>query len=141
MRNERLFIIVCAAVALSIGHHADHVLRGTHVGWPVSGEVTPFTFSLGVYPAIAIGLYLSYRGRAGAGFWAMLMGGGALFVGLTHFGPFAAEPAHEILDGYAAPVAGLAAFALLLTLLAVLAAHAALEGYLWTRARRLGGGA
>lgn len=141
MRSERLFIIVCAAVALSVGHHVDHVLRGTHVGWPVTGEVTPFTLSLGVYPAVAIGLYLSGRGRAGAGFWALLAGGGALFVGLTHLGPFAAEPPREILDGYAAPVAGLVAFALLLTLLAVLAAHAALESYLWARARRPGGSA
>jgi hypothetical protein len=33
-------------------HHADHVLRADHSGWPFQAEVTPFTFSLLIYPML-----------------------------------------------------------------------------------------
>lgn len=41
-----------ALLAIGLVHHADHVLRYDHSGWPFISEVTPFTFSLIVYPAI-----------------------------------------------------------------------------------------
>ncbi len=46
-RSEKL-LLLAAAVALI--HHADHVLRVDHSGWPFLPEVTPFTFSLAIYP-------------------------------------------------------------------------------------------
>lgn len=41
-------------VALLFGllHHADHVLRADHSGWPFIDRVTPFTWSLLAYPLL-----------------------------------------------------------------------------------------
>ena len=41
------------ATFMSLGHHLDHVLRGNHVGWPLTEHPTPFTYS--VYPLILLG--------------------------------------------------------------------------------------
>lgn len=60
-----LFKLALLAGAFGIGHHIDHVLRGNHVGWPLIDEATPFTYSLGIYPFIVVGLYLHLRGRIG----------------------------------------------------------------------------
>ncbi len=45
--SERLLLL---AAVLAVIHHADHVLRADHSGWPFLPQVTPFTFSLLVYP-------------------------------------------------------------------------------------------
>ncbi len=50
-----------AVVVLAMLHHADHVLRGDHSGWPFKDEFSPFTISLIVYP-IAV-LILLQRSR------------------------------------------------------------------------------
>jgi hypothetical protein len=39
-------------VILGVLHHTDHVLRWDHSGWPFRPQVTPFTFSLLVYPIL-----------------------------------------------------------------------------------------
>jgi hypothetical protein len=54
--------LALATAGLGLLHHADHVLRFDHSGWPFKPEVTPFTWSLLVYPLIA--LLLALRGRA-----------------------------------------------------------------------------
>jgi hypothetical protein len=41
-----------AIVILGVLHHTDHVLRWDHSGWPFRPQVTPFTFSLLVYPIL-----------------------------------------------------------------------------------------
>lgn len=51
--------LVYGATVLSLGHHLDHVVRGNHTGRPLTDQVTPFTYSLGVYPLILLGLCLS----------------------------------------------------------------------------------
>ncbi|HEX8844430.1 MAG TPA: hypothetical protein VF791_07290 [Pyrinomonadaceae bacterium] len=45
--SEKLLLL---AAALAIIHHVDHVLRADHSGWPFLPQITPFTFSLLVYP-------------------------------------------------------------------------------------------
>ncbi len=40
-------------LVLGILHHIDHILRHDHSGWPFTNEITPFTYSLVVYPLIA----------------------------------------------------------------------------------------
>lgn len=55
---ERLAIVT---TGLAILHHTDHVLRVDHSGWPFRADVSPFTYSLLVYPAIAV-IFLA-RGR------------------------------------------------------------------------------
>lgn len=49
--------LLTASLSLAILHHADHVLRVDHSGWPFRPEVTPFTFSLLAYPMILFALF------------------------------------------------------------------------------------
>lgn len=48
---EKLLI---AIVPLGILHHTDHVLRADHSGWPFRPEVTIFTYTLVIYPLLAL---------------------------------------------------------------------------------------
>jgi hypothetical protein len=122
---------------MSLGHHLDHVIRQNAVGWPLTDQVNAFTVSLIVYPVIAAGL-LSYRaGRVGPGFWALVSGGGAVFVSAVHFGPAAVEPPELILGHYQPPILGWLAFAWLVALAAVLAITCVYETRLWWRGRRV----
>ena len=57
-RAERLTIVTAT---LGMLHHVDHVLRFDHSGWPFRPDVSPFTFSLLVYPIIAAILLLKNR--------------------------------------------------------------------------------
>jgi hypothetical protein len=57
-----------------------------------------------IYPIIITGLLLYLAGWVGLGFWALVSGGGAVFVSDVHLGPYAVEPA-MILAGYDSPVA------------------------------------
>lgn len=41
MRNRRLYALILIALVLALGHHLDHIIRGNHVGWPLTGEVNP----------------------------------------------------------------------------------------------------
>ena len=96
MRNGVLYGLIALAALLSVGHHLDHAIRGNHVGWPLTAEVTPFTDRLGGYPLILVGLLLSWSRRVAPGYWALLSGSGALFVGAIHFGAAAIESPADI---------------------------------------------
>ena len=130
--------VVLLAAVLSLGHHLDHVVRGTHVGWPLTPEPTPFTYSLVVYPLLLLGLALSRSGRVGPGSWALLSGGGALFLAAVHLGPGAVEPLGDVVAGHASAPLGRLAVAELLALLGVLLGHAAYAGRTWWRGRPRG---
>ena len=114
--------LTLAITGLSVAHHVDHVLRGV-TGWPLDGGFNPFTLSLFVYPAIGAGWLLSRRGRAGPRFWALLAGGGALFVLAVHVGPAAGDSVATIPDQHASPLADVLALAVLAVFLAALVAH------------------
>lgn len=45
-------ILLMATILVGLAHHADHVLRVDHSGWPFRPEVTPFTYSLAAYPIL-----------------------------------------------------------------------------------------
>jgi hypothetical protein len=45
------------ALAFTVLHHIDHVLRVDHSGWPFRADVSPFTFSLLAYPMILFALF------------------------------------------------------------------------------------
>lgn len=49
--------LLLAALLLALLHHADHVLRVDHSGWPFTARVSPFTFSLLAYPMILFALF------------------------------------------------------------------------------------
>jgi hypothetical protein len=136
MHSQTLYRLTWLALGLSLGHHLDHLIRGNAVGWPVTDEVNAFTFSLVVYPVIATGLWLYRAGRVGAGFWALVSGGGAVFVAAVHFGPAPAEPPELILGGYDPPILGWLAFGWLASFVALLAITCLYETRLWWRQRQ-----
>ena len=136
MHSRALYRLTYLAAALSLGHHLDHVIRHNAVGWPLTDQVNAFTLSLVVYPVIATGLLLYRAGRVGPGFWALVSGGGAVFVSAVHFGPSAVEPPELILGGYGLSILGWLAFAWLVTFVAVLAITSLYETRLWWRQRQ-----
>ena len=135
MVNSRLYALIIIALALAVGHHIDHIVRGNHVGWPLTAEVNAFTFSLLVYPLILTGLVLSRMGRIGPGTWVFLSGGGAIFLAVIHFGPWAIEPPGDIIGLYDPPLIGWLAFGWLLALIGVLATTTIYEVRLWLQHR------
>jgi hypothetical protein len=108
--NRILYGLIFVAMFMSFGHHIDHVIRGNHVGWPLTGHATPFTYTLGVYPLILLVLYLYASGRVGPGYWASLSGWGVIFVAAIHFGPSAVEPPADIINLYEPRIVGWLAF-------------------------------
>jgi hypothetical protein len=136
VHSRILYFLTFLAAGMSLGHHVDHLIRGNAVGWPVTEQVNAFTMSLLVYPVIVVGL-LAYRaGRVGPGFWALVSGGGAVFVGVVHFGSAAVEPPELILGHYDPPILGWLAFGWLVTFVAVLAITCVYETRLWWQQRR-----
>src|SRR6266511_838285 len=131
-----LYQLTWLAAAMSLVHHLDHLIRHNAVGWPLTDEVNAFTISLIVYPVIATGLLLYRAGRVGPGFWALVSGGGAVFVSAVHFGPAAVEPPELILDHYDPPILGWLAFTWLVTFATVLAITSLYETRLWWQQRQ-----
>jgi hypothetical protein len=79
--------------------------------------VTPFTYSLVIYPFIVLGLYLYASGRVGPGYLAILSGSGTIFLIAIHFGPTAVEPPADIIDKYEPRIVGWPVFGWLVLLL------------------------
>ena len=52
--TRRSMVLLGVATGLGLLHHVDHVLRVDHSGWPFLAEVTPFTYSLAVYPLLLV---------------------------------------------------------------------------------------
>ena len=114
-----------AATIFGVLHHADHVIRGNHSGWPFQEAVTPFTFSLLIYALILPGLYLTARGRLVAGYHLFVALVGLALVFAVHFvGEGREAPMRDIYEVYGSPAAGLLALAVLAALLISLAALA-----------------
>ena len=136
MRSRRAYALIYLVAVLSLGHHIDHAIRGNHTGWPLTEHVTPFTYSLAVYPLILLGLYLSRTGKAGAGYWLALSGLGAVLLAAVHLGPTALEPPGDILNGYSTPLPGWLAFGWFLLFIAVLAVLFLHEAHAWWQQRQ-----
>jgi hypothetical protein len=134
--NRILYGLIFLAMFMSLGHHIDHVIRGNHVGWPLTSEVTPFTYSLVVYPLTLLGLYLYASNRVGPGFWAILSGLGVIFVAAIHFGPAAVEPPADIINLYEPRIVGWLAFGWLAVFIAVLLGTCIYELRSWFRQRK-----
>lgn len=117
--RRALLGLATTAMIFSLLHHADHVVRGSHSGWPFEAEVTPFTFSLVIYALILPGIYLTARGRSIAGYHLFVAVGGLLMLGFVHFVPMRGfeAPIADIYAAYASPAAGALALAILAGLL------------------------
>ena len=121
---RRSLVLLGVSVVLGLIHHTDHVLRGDHSGWPFQPQVTPFTFSLGVYVLFA----LAYRVRARPARSAAAV---ASVLALTQFSHIVFELPHDQYSTWAtgtnllhvhAPLLGLAAAGLSILLSVVLLA-------------------
>ncbi|MCH4565339.1 hypothetical protein MKP05_19760 [Halomonas sp. EGI 63088] len=55
--------LLYASLVLGIAHHVDHLLRFDHSGWLFRPDVTPFTWSLLVYPVLLFALWAAHRPR------------------------------------------------------------------------------
>jgi hypothetical protein len=130
---RRAYAVFAVALALGLAHHIDHVVRGNHVGWPVTPSVNPFTYSLVIYPLVVLGFVLSLTGRAGARYWTAVMTLGGLMLVFFHLSPWAIEPPTDVILPYSNPLWGYAAFAILLALIACVFAGAGYMFLLWRR--------
>ncbi len=135
MRDKKLVALVVLATIFSLGHSADHIVRGD-LRWPITSESVPFIIiSVVIYTVIALGLYLYSKGKVGHRFWAILAGGGVAFGWLAHFSPFTNQPARYILGAYESVVAGWLALSCLIALMLVLVIATLYAGYLWAIGR------
>jgi hypothetical protein len=133
--GPRGYLLLGAATLLGLAHHVDHVVRGNHVGWPLTAEITPFTYSLLIYPLIAVGFARSLTGRGDAGYWTVVMTLGAGMLVFFHLSPWAVEPPGDVILPYADPAVGYAAFGILIALIAAVAAGALYSAWRWSRGR------
>jgi hypothetical protein len=130
-----LWVLVAVPTLLGLAHHVDHVVRGNHVGWPVTAHVNEFTYSLGIYPLVALGVYLTVTDRAGAGYWAGLFAFSAALLAFFHVSPWAVEPPADVVVPYANPAVGYLAFTVLLALIGSVVFGSAYAALLWHRSR------
>lgn len=71
--SRRSLILLAAATVLGIIHHTDHVLRVDYSGWPFQADVSPFTYSLLVYPIVLLVFLACSRPLLGAGALALAL--------------------------------------------------------------------
>jgi hypothetical protein len=126
-----LYLFVFVPTLLGAAHHIDHIVRGNHVGWPLTPEVNPFTYSLAIYPLLALGLYLTVTDRVGARYWAGFFAFSAGMLAYFHVSPWAIEPPQDVIGPYASPVAGYLAFGVLLALIGSVVLGAAYATVRW----------
>ena len=123
--RSRNLILIPATVAtiFSVLHHADHVIRGSHSGWPFQAEVTPFTFSLLIYALILPGIYLTARGCSIAGYHLFVAVSGLVLISFVHFVPVEGyeAPIGNIYAAYGSPSVALFALVILAGLIASVA--------------------
>lgn len=124
--RRALLILASAAMVFSVLHHADHVIRGSHSGWPFEADVTPFTYSLLIYALILPAIYLTARGRDVAGYHLFVAVGGLALIGFVHFVPVGGHeaPIGDIYAAYGNTPAGLLALGILVGLITSVAALA-----------------
>ena len=128
-------MVVCLVFVFGAGHHVDHVVRGNHVGWPLTPEVNAFTISLLAYPFVGVGLYLGWRDRAGVRYWTVLFFVLSAMVITQHFGPTATEPPADVIGPYESQLVGSVAFGWLLGFTLVIVTALLYSGMLWFRRR------
>jgi len=133
--KQVLYLLAAVPTVLGAAHHVDHIIRGNHVGWPLTPEINPFTYSLAIYPLVAIGLYLTATDRAGYRFWSAFLAFSAAMLAYFHVSPWAVEPPRDVILPYADPAVGYVAFAVLLALIASVALGSVYAAVRWRRSR------
>ena len=134
--TRAFYVFVLVPTLLGAAHHVDHVIRGNHVGWPLTPEVNPFTYSLAIYPLLAVSVYLTATRRVEARYWAGFFAFSAGMLAFFHVSPWAVEPPRDVIVPYESAVLGYAAFAILLALIASVVLGSAYAAVLWMRSER-----
>ena len=129
----RAYLVFAVATVLGLAHHIDHIIRGNHIGWPITPDVNPFTYSLVIYPLVVVGFTFSLTGRAGARYWTIVMALGTGMLVFFHLSPWAVEPPTDVILPYSNPLVGYVAFAILLGLIGVVGLGALYSLRLWHR--------
>ncbi|ESS03327.1 MAG: hypothetical protein A07HR67_01722 [uncultured archaeon A07HR67] len=96
--TRAFFLFILVPTLLGAAHHVDHIIRGNHVGWPITPEVNAFTYSLAIYPLLAISLYLTLTRRVEARYWAGFFAFSAGMLAYFHISPWAVEPPQDVSD-------------------------------------------
>jgi hypothetical protein len=130
------YVFVLVPTLLGAAHHVDHIIRGNHVGWPLTPEVNPFTYSLAIYPLLAASVYLTVTRRVEARYWAGFFAFSAGMLAYFHVSPWAVEPPQDVIVPYENAAVGYLAFAILLALIASVVAGSAYAVVLWARSER-----
>jgi hypothetical protein len=128
-----LYAFVAVPTVLGAAHHVDHIIRGNHVGWPITAEVNAFTYSLAIYPLIAVSLYLAVTDRVEARYMTVFFAFSAAILAFFHISPWAVEPPQDVIGPYGNPVVGYLAFGILLALIASTVVGSAYSLVLWRR--------
>jgi len=133
--TRAFYLFVLVPTVLGAAHHVEHIVRGNHVGWPVTAHVTEFTYSLAIYPLIAISLYLTLTRRVDARYWVGFFVFSSGMLAYLHISPWAVEPPQDIIVPYASPAAGYLAFAILLGLITSVCLGILYSAVLWHQSR------
>jgi hypothetical protein len=129
------YLFVVVPTVLGVAHHVDHIIRGNHVGWPITAEVNPFTYSLAIYPLLAISLYLTVTRRVDARYWAGFFAFSAGMLAYFHISPWAVEPPQAVMVPYENPLFGYVAFAIVLALIGSVVVGSVYGAALWYRGK------
>ena len=129
--TRSFYVFMSVPTVLGVVHHIDHIIRGNHVGWPLTPEVNPFTYSLAIYPLLAISLYLTRTRRVEAGYWAGFFAFSAGMLAYFHISPWAVEPPQDVMAPYSNPAAGYLAFGIVLALIASVVIGSVYGAILW----------
>jgi hypothetical protein len=127
------YLFLLATTGLGAAHHVDHVIRGNHVGWPLTPSLNPFTYSLAIYPLLAVSVYLTLTRRVEARYWAGFFAATAGVLAYFPVSPWAVEPPADIVVPYGSPVLGSLAFGILLAFIASAVLGSVYGAVLWYR--------
>jgi len=130
-----LYVFIAVPTVLGAAHHIDHIIRGNHIGWPITADINAFTYSLGIYPLIAVSLYLAASDRVEAGYMTGFFAFSAAILAFFHVSPWAVEPPQDVIQPYGNPVFGYLAFGILLALIASTLVGCAYSVVLWRRSK------
>lgn len=131
--TRAFYLFVLVPTLLGAAHHVDHIVRGNHVGWPVTPEVNAFTYSLAIYPLLAISLYLTLTRRVEARYWAGFFAFSAGMLAYFHVSPWAVEPPRDVMVPYDSLLVGYLAFGIVLALIASVLVGSVYGAVLWHR--------
>lgn len=126
VRDEKLLWMIALLAVFVTAHNIDHVIR--------DGISVPLIIVVGViYALVGLALFLYWKNKVGARFFAVTAVAGFAFGWLGHFSPFTDQPPARILAGYQSALAGWLALSSLFGIMLVLGAIAIYCSYRWRK--------